>query len=356
MAPKRSKIACRRTPSTVLTLWVCGVFRMAGATRSCSSTANRPQALLVEAPRRVSIELEGRAHDIEVHRRTALPPEAPRLVVVSYQPNKSARGLLRACLDAIERFTPEPHEVWVVDNNSPEEALEWLRARSRVNLAFNRTEPAPPGRRGRWTHLTGGIRQQRWGSYSNAVGLELGARLVDPQTTRLMTLHMDTAPCRAGWLSYLNSKIDGPTAAAGVRLDRARVADGVLHVLGCLADNRRVRARSIVLAETARLGRRRRHHCRATGGGAPDARVPQHAYGPITRELAAAAFRRDAGRPRSGRRGTGHFPALGAWDREFHARAGAGGLARGMGTVRGRSARGERSDPLIPPQKWVRTD
>lgn len=189
-----------------------------------------------------SIELEGRAYELEVHRRVQLPPDAPRLVVVSYVPNVAARGVLAACLDAIAHFTPEAHELWVVDNNSPADALPWLRERRGVNLVLSRTEPAPPDRRGWWTRLTGGIRQQRWGSYANAVGVELAVRVVEPSTRYLMTLHMDTAPCRAGWLTYLTGKLDERTAAAGVRMDRARVPEGVLHVLGCLVDFQRARA------------------------------------------------------------------------------------------------------------------
>jgi hypothetical protein len=78
--------------------------------------------------------------------------------------------------------------------------------------------------------------QMNWGSYANAIGLELGVRLIDPETQYVMTMHMDTAPCRSGWLSYLTSKIQGPVAAAGVRMDKTRTPEGVLHVLGYLVD------------------------------------------------------------------------------------------------------------------------
>ena len=51
-----------------------------------------------------------------------------------------------------------------------------------------------------------------------------------------MTLHMDTMPCRTGWLSFLQSELGDGIGAAGVRMDRARTPEGVLHVLGCLVD------------------------------------------------------------------------------------------------------------------------
>jgi hypothetical protein len=47
---------------------------------------------------------------------------------------------------------------------------------------------------------------------------------------------MDTAPCREGWLSFLTSKINDQVKAAGVRLERSRTAEGVLHVLGYVVD------------------------------------------------------------------------------------------------------------------------
>ena len=51
-----------------------------------------------------------------------------------------------------------------------------------------------------------------------------------------MCMHMDTMPCRPGWLSYLRSKIKDKVAAAGVRMDRTRTPNGVLHVLGYMVD------------------------------------------------------------------------------------------------------------------------
>ena len=68
-------------------------------------------------------------------------------MVVSYQQNRVASELLRDCIRSVKAFTPEKHELWVVDNNSPRENLTWLMDCIDVNLALNRTEPLPAGRK-----------------------------------------------------------------------------------------------------------------------------------------------------------------------------------------------------------------
>jgi len=173
---------------------------------------------------------------VHVLRQVTQPKQAPRLIVVAYQPNELARDVLRVCIQAIQRYTPEPHELWVVDNNSPMVNAEWLLRLPEINVVLNRTEPLPPEGRGFWVRWKQPQRQQNWASYANAIALELAVRLVDPQTRYLMTLHMDTMPCRAGWLSFLQSKLGDGIGAAGVRMDRGRTPEGVLHVLGCLVD------------------------------------------------------------------------------------------------------------------------
>ncbi len=78
--------------------------------------------------------------------------------------------------------------------------------------------------------------QLTWASYANAVALEIAARLINPESKYLMSMHMDTMPCRAGWLSYLMSRINGAVKAAGVRMDKTHTREGVLHVLGYIVD------------------------------------------------------------------------------------------------------------------------
>ena len=180
------------------------------------------------------ISLDGAPYRVEVLRRRFLPPEAPRLVIVSHVTNPVARILLSICLTTVESFTPEPHELWVIDNNSPREHIEWLLQWPDLNVALNRTEPLPSEARA--AEIPGPARQREWGSYANAVGLEIATRLVDASSQYLMTMHMDVMPCRTGWLSFLLSKLRDGTAAAGVRMDKTRGPEGVLHVLGFVVD------------------------------------------------------------------------------------------------------------------------
>ena len=180
--------------------------------------------------------LDGRAYSLHVRRPVRHSPDAPRLIVVANQQNRTASGLLRVCVQAIKQFTAEPHELWVVDNNSPSENLSWLIEQRDVNVIFSRTEPIPPQAPNSGTTAPLENAQEDRGSYANAVGLELGIRTIDPASRYVMALHMDTLPCWGGWLSFLMSKLSGSVAAAGVRLDRTRVPDGVLHVLGFVMD------------------------------------------------------------------------------------------------------------------------
>jgi len=182
------------------------------------------------------VTLDGLVYRIELVRRVDLPPDAPRLIVVSHVQSSTARELLRVCLAAIRRFTPEAHELWVVDNNSPMENLDELLILDDVNIVLNRTEPLPPEARLPDDGGSAFISQRNWGSYANAVGLELAAHLVDPKAHYFMSLHMDALPCRAGWLTFLKSKLLDGVAASGVRMDTTRTAEGVLHVLGYMVD------------------------------------------------------------------------------------------------------------------------
>lgn len=179
------------------------------------------------------LRLKGQRYQLQIQRTQPQPIEAPRLVVVAFQPNRATQEILRVCIETIQRYTPEPHELWIVDNNSPAENTQWLLDVPNINVVLNRTSPVPPAGRRLWKPEKP---SHAWGSYGNAAALEIGARLVDPQTQYLMTLHQDIMPCQEKWLTFLKSKIGGKTGASGVRLDRQRTPEGVLHVLGYMVD------------------------------------------------------------------------------------------------------------------------
>ena len=182
--------------------------------------------------------IDGRTYSLQVRRRIEQPADAPRLIIAACQPNRQAREILEVCIRAVRRHTPEAHELWVVDNNSPDEQTDWLCDQDGINLVLNRTSPLAPGCRGFGPFRKKRAPRQGSASYANAAALEIALRLIAPETRYVMTLHMDTMPCCRGWLSFLRSKIRNGVAAAGVRMDTARTPEGVLHVLGLMVDYR----------------------------------------------------------------------------------------------------------------------
>lgn len=182
------------------------------------------------------IQIDHQPYKIQIKRAKHLTFEAPRLVIVAYQPNETAAELLKLCIAAIRKYTPVPYELWIVDNNSPEEYSRWLLDDNGINFIHNQTEPIPQKGYSFLNKLLKRTGQRRWGSYANAIALEIAARLIDPQTRYLMTLHMDSLPCHPEWLPFLQSKIDSGYGAAGARMDKIRTEEGVLHVLGYMLD------------------------------------------------------------------------------------------------------------------------
>ncbi|MDQ1239426.1 MAG: hypothetical protein QG577_1612 [Thermodesulfobacteriota bacterium] len=188
------------------------------------------------------MEIQGRAYAVQIRHAVRHPPETPRLVMVSHVVNETAAAILHTSVRAIRHFTRGPHELWIVDNNSPMDFISPFLDLPDVNFVLNRTEPLPPG----VDHGSQTPSQQEWGSYANAIALELAVRLVDPATCFFMSMHMDSLPCSDSWLDFLISHLTDPkvhgtsakksVAAAGVRMDTTRRPDGVLHVLGYVVD------------------------------------------------------------------------------------------------------------------------
>ena len=165
-----------------------------------------------------TIIYEGVDYNIMTRRRVQCDADAPRLLIISYMPKKNVTNLAKLSIQTIQRFTDTPYELWVIDNNSPRKHLDWLIETDNINLAFIRTAPNESG------------------SYANALGLEVGIRLIDPDTRYVMTLHQDIAVCKSGWLSYMISKFDDSVRAVGVRKDITEIGTVGLHVLGYIVD------------------------------------------------------------------------------------------------------------------------
>jgi len=164
------------------------------------------------------IQLDGHDYELQV-RINDCSPEIPVLVMVSCIKNLESLKLVKAAVRSIRKFTMIGYKLWVVDNNSPVEHLEWLSGQDDINLVFIRNEPA-----------------QKNGSYANALGLETVAKIISPETKYFMTLHQDVMPTKKGWLTYLLSKFSDEIRAVGLREDHGRVPEGVIHVLGYIID------------------------------------------------------------------------------------------------------------------------
>lgn len=166
-----------------------------------------------------TLSLDGFNYSLFVReRRQASTDAEPVLCLVSYLPNKAAMDVIRIAVESIRKYTTSPYSLWVVDNASPPEHLEWLRRQEDITLVENLTPPKEAG------------------SYANAIGLEICSRLVPEKTARFMALHQDILVCKSGWLDYLLSKFSDSVRAVGVREDKGRVPEGILHVLGYILD------------------------------------------------------------------------------------------------------------------------
>lgn len=169
--------------------------------------------------KRKVLNIDDYNYEVYVKRKVKTPVDYPRLALVVYQPTDVAREIVRLCIETYKKFTDSPHELWIIEDYSPEKYLDWLDEIENINLAFNRTP----------------TKLER-GSYSNAISLEIAARLIEPDSKYLMSLHCDTVVCRYGWLKYLMSKFDENTGTVGFRLTKFRTPKGALHVCGYIMD------------------------------------------------------------------------------------------------------------------------
>jgi glycosyltransferase involved in cell wall biosynthesis len=92
--------------------------------------------------------------------------------------------LIRLCLRSIRKYTPPPYEMVVVDNDSQDESLEYLRSLGWIRL-IERKEPA----------------NDSSGGYAHGAALDLA--LQECQTEFFVSLHSDTLVHRQGWLELL---------------------------------------------------------------------------------------------------------------------------------------------------------
>lgn len=97
--------------------------------------------------------------------------------------NYRTLDLTRLCLRCIRRFTNYPYEVIVVDNNSRDESLEYLKSLKWIRLLERRTK------------------NDLSGSRSHSAALELGLR--NCSTEFFVSMHSDVFVHRDNWLTDL---------------------------------------------------------------------------------------------------------------------------------------------------------
>ena len=94
--------------------------------------------------------------------------------------------LTRLCLRSIRKFTEHPYEVIVVDNDSADESLDYLRGVPWITLLERRAKPGELG-----------------GGYAHAAALDLA--LERCRTEFFVSMHSDAFVHRQGWLDALLS-------------------------------------------------------------------------------------------------------------------------------------------------------
>ncbi len=166
------------------------------------------------------LKIDERNYRLQVQRKTVCPPDAPRLVIVGHHLSQQAMDMTRVAVRSIHRFTTIPHEVWVVDNNSPEEFSTWLYEEPHINVILNQTEPLPPRKASGLRSLVGGLirpRQQVMDrSYANGLALQLAAEVIEEDCAYFGIFHNDILICKKGWLAFLLSKFNDQVRGAAV--------------------------------------------------------------------------------------------------------------------------------------------
>ena len=100
--------------------------------------------------------------------------------------NYKTLDFTRLCLRSIRKFTSYPYEVIVVDNDSQDESLAYLKSLGWIRLIERRPGAAEPG-----------------GGFAHAAALDLG--LNNSNTEFFISMHSDTFVKKAGWLTDLIS-------------------------------------------------------------------------------------------------------------------------------------------------------
>lgn len=101
--------------------------------------------------------------------------------------NYKTVDLIKLCLRSIKYFTEYPYEVIVVDNDSQDESVDYLRSLD-------------------WIKLIERKNLDMKGGQAHSTALDIG--LENCKTEYFLSIHSDTIPHKRGWLKYLVEHID----------------------------------------------------------------------------------------------------------------------------------------------------
>ena len=111
--------------------------------------------------------------------------------------NYKTLDMTRLCLRSIRKFTKYPYEVIVVDNDSRDESLDYLRGLEWIQLIERKPSPGEPG-----------------GGYAHAAALDMG--LDKCNTEFFISLHSDVFVKQSGWLGDLMKRFNNAPKIACV--------------------------------------------------------------------------------------------------------------------------------------------
>lgn len=119
--------------------------------------------------------------------------------------NYKTLDFTRLVLRSIRKFTRYPYELIVIDNNSQDESLQYLRSLKWIRLIERRPEPDEPG-----------------GGFAHARGLDIGLENCD--TEFFVSMHSDTFVQKNNWLTDLISHFDNDQTIACVGSGKIELA------------------------------------------------------------------------------------------------------------------------------------
>ena len=124
---------------------------------------------------------------------SSLIKDRATICVVNYK----TLDLTRLCLRSVRKFTKYPCEVIVVDNNSQDKSLEYLKCLNWISLIERRPKPDEPG-----------------AGYAHGAALDLA--LARCNTEFFVSMHSDVIVRKDGWLTDLIGYFDSDNSVACV--------------------------------------------------------------------------------------------------------------------------------------------